>query len=65
MTLSGTPSRLRFVAKPRRKACHPYHGNRAYYANAKWFVNRQEAVRLYKAQVPNNAARRIRGQLSG
>jgi HK97 family phage major capsid protein len=25
--------------------------NRAYYSNAKWLVNRQEAVRLYKAQV--------------
>ncbi|MGB7494128.1 MAG: phage major capsid protein [Candidatus Acidiferrum sp.] len=25
--------------------------NRAYYANAKWLVNRQEAIRLYKAQV--------------
>lgn len=28
--------------------------NRAYYANAKWLVNRQEAIRLYKAQVANN-----------
>jgi len=25
--------------------------NRAYYANAKWLVNRQEALRLFKAQV--------------
>jgi len=25
--------------------------NRSYYANAKWLVNRQEAIRLYKAQV--------------
>ncbi len=25
--------------------------NRAYYGNAKWLVNRQEAIRLYKAQV--------------
>jgi HK97 family phage major capsid protein len=28
--------------------------NRAYYANARWLVNRQEAIRLYKAQVANN-----------
>jgi HK97 family phage major capsid protein len=27
--------------------------NRAYYGNAKWAVNRQEALRLYKAQVAN------------
>jgi len=28
--------------------------NHAYYANASWLVNRQEAIRLYKAQVANN-----------
>jgi hypothetical protein len=27
--LSGTPSRLRFVAKPRRKACYPLHDQKA------------------------------------